>query len=141
MKSTLFILILFVWHTASWAQTLQQNIQRKEGKASYYHPKFNGRKTATGEIFSNQNMTAASNHFPLGTMVKVTNKQSGKFVIVKINDRMAPNSSRVIDLTELAARELCFYNQGLCTVVVEKTDGSKEEILLKQSKADTTSSK
>ena len=119
MKITyLFLLLSLLWLSESWAQTLQQNLQRKEGKASYYHSKFNGRKTATGEIFSNQNMTAASNHFPLGTMVKVTNKNTGKFVIVKINDRMAPNNSRIIDLTERAARELCFFDKGLCKGIV-----------------------
>ena len=135
----LITLLLFLSYIESIGQTLQQNLQRKEGKASYYHAKFNGRKTATGEIFSNENMTAASNVFPLGTMVKVTNKSTGKYVYVRINDRMAPNNPRVIDLTARAARELCFIDQGLCTVIVEKADGDKKEIILKKSAPDTTS--
>ena len=102
--------------------------QRKEGTASYYHPKFEGRKTASGERFSNQDMTGASNHYPLGTLVRVTNKKTGKSVVVKINDRMGTRH-RLIDLTEKAARELCFIDQGLCTVVVETTDGEFREIL------------
>jgi rare lipoprotein A len=108
------------------AQTLEKSLQKREGKASYYHSKFNGRKTATGELFSNQGMTAASNHFPLGTIVKVTNKKTGKYVIVKINDRMSVGNPRVIDLTERAARELCFLEQGICTVIVEPTDGDED---------------
>lgn len=119
------------------AQSLEKNIQKREGKASYYHSKFNGRRTATGEIFNNQNLTAASNHFPLGTLVKVTNKKSGKFVIVKINDRMSAGNPRVIDLTERAARELCFLDQGICTVIVETTDGKKEELNLQTSFEDS----
>ena len=102
--------------------------QRKEGTASYYHPKFEGRKTASGERFSNQDMTGASNHYPLGTLVRVTNKKTGKSVVVRINDRMGTRH-RLIDLTEKAARELCFIDQGLCTVVVETTDGEFREIL------------
>ncbi len=133
-----FIFIFLLINTFSvLSQGLKSNALRKEGIASYYHPKFNGRKTATGEIFSNQHMTGASNHFPLGTLVKVTNKKTGKSVIVKVNDRMAPNNNRVIDLTEKAARELCFKDQGLCVVVVETTDGKVEETKIVPIEKDT----
>jgi rare lipoprotein A len=54
--------------------------QQKTGTASFYHDKFEGRKTATGEVFDNENFTAASNHFKLGTYVKVTNQSNGKVV-------------------------------------------------------------
>lgn len=107
---------------------LSSQAQRKEGTASYYHPKFEGRKTASGEVFSNKDMTAASNHYPLGTLVRVTNKKNGKSVLVRINDRMG-TKHRLIDLTEKAAQELCFKEQGLCTVVVEDTDGKLQEVL------------
>lgn len=101
--------------------------QRKEGTASYYHPKFEGRKTANGEHFSNKAMTAASNHYPLGTVVRVTNKKNGKSVLLRINDRMG-TKHRLIDVTEKAARELCFKEQGLCTVVVEDVDEKLQEV-------------
>ena len=81
--------------------------QQKTGIASYYHSKFEGRKTASGEIFCHKKLTAASNHYKLGEWVKVTNVENGKSVYVLINDRMAKNSSRLID-------------KGLCKVNVER---------------------
>jgi rare lipoprotein A len=135
------LLILLCYPVAHYGQHVKPKKEVKEGIASYYHAKFNGRKTATGEIFSNQNMTAASNHFPLGTMVKVTNKKTGKFVFVKINDRMAASNHRIIDLTEKAAKELCFMDKGICVVTVEKTNGKSEEIILSDEKGDSLSTK
>ena len=90
------------------------------GTASYYHDKFHGRKTATGEIFSQHKFTAASNFVKLGTMVRVTNIKNNKTVDVKINDRMAPSMARkgrVIDLSKIAAKQI--GNTGLINVRVE----------------------
>src|SRR5690606_12550735 len=81
----------------------------KSGIASYYHPRFVGRLTATGDVFSNEKFTAASNHFKLGTYVKVTNLRNGRFVYVRINDRMG-QPDRIIDLTQKAAEALHFIN-------------------------------
>lgn len=94
--------------------------QQKTGIASFYHAKFSGKKTASGDIFSNQKMTGASNHFRLGEWVKVTNVHNGKIVYVLINDRMAKNSARLIDLTQVAAKSLDFMHKGLCQVTVER---------------------
>ena len=91
-----------------------------KGTASFYHQKFNGRKTATGETFNNNDLTAACNQLPLGTMVKVTNLKNGNTVIVKINDRMHAKNKRLIDLTYQAAKELDFIHNGTCKVNVEK---------------------
>jgi rare lipoprotein A len=91
----------------------------KKGIASFYHPKFEGRKTATGEVFKNTNFTAASNGIRLNTYVKVTNLSNGKVVYVKINDRMAANNSRMLDLTEAAASELDYRNSGITKVKME----------------------
>lgn len=96
-----------------------QDKPQKTGIASYYHNRFEGRKTANGEIFDNDSFTAASNFFKLGTFVKVTNLQNGKVVYVKINDRMG-HPSRVIDLTENAARKLKFVNHGITKVKIEQ---------------------
>jgi rare lipoprotein A len=90
-----------------------------EGIASYYHAKFNGRRTSSGEIFSNQQLSAASNVIPLGTIVKVTNLVNGKSVIVKINDRMNKRNKRLLDLSQLAAKRLAMIHQGLGHVLVE----------------------
>ena len=93
--------------------------EHRVGVASFYHPKFEGRKTANGEIFDNELYTCASNHYPLGTYLKVTNLANGKVVYVKVNDRMG-HESRVIDLTELAARNLNFIARGTTKVKLEK---------------------
>lgn len=110
-----FIILLFPFIVFS-----QSKENKKRGTASYYHPMFEGRKTATGDIFSNKDMTAASNHFELGQWVKVTNLRTGKSVKVLVNDRMAKHSTRIIDLTHKAAKELDFFKQGLCKVEIEK---------------------
>ena len=93
----------------------------KSGIASYYHNKFVGRKTSNGEVFSNSKYTAASNHFSLGTYVKVTNVSNGKHIYVKINDRMG-HAGRIIDLTERAAKDLAFHSKGTTSVKVEKVN-------------------
>ena len=95
----------------------------KKGKASFYSLKFEGRKTATGSTFSHQNYTAASNTYPLGTLVLVTNPKNKKFVVVKINDRMSKSMSkkgRIVDLTRLAAKELGIFKLGIGAVWVQK---------------------
>lgn len=91
----------------------------KKGIASFYHPKFEGRKTATGETFENAGFTAASNGLKLNTYVKVTNLRNGKAVYVKINDRMAANNSRLLDLTEAAATQLDYRDAGTANVKME----------------------
>jgi rare lipoprotein A len=90
----------------------------KSGVASFYHNKFEGRKTANGEVFDNDKYTAASNHFKLGSYVKVTNQSNGKVVYVKVNDRMG-HPSRMIDLAKVAAQDLKFVNKGTTKVSIE----------------------
>lgn len=89
------------------------------GIASYYHDKFNGRKMANGDIFSQQEFTAASNKFPLNCWVKVTNLSNKRSVIVKITDRMAKYNKRIIDLSLVAARELKIIKHGVKRVKAE----------------------
>ena len=111
----------------SFAQTdsLVQNNNDKSskkifyGKASYYANKFVGRKTANGEIFSQQKYTAACNVLPLGTWIRVTNEKNNRSVVVKINDRLHPKSKRIIDLTTLAAKKLNYIHGGLTRVKIE----------------------
>lgn len=89
------------------------------GTASFYHDKFVGRKTANGELYSQDKMTAAHKSLPLGTWVKVTNLSNDSVVIVRINDRMPQWNKRTIDLTEKAAGQLNFISKGLTKVQVE----------------------
>ncbi|WP_276134858.1 septal ring lytic transglycosylase RlpA family protein [Polluticoccus soli] len=97
----------------------------KKGLASYYHDKFEGRQTATGEVFDNDRFTAASNQFKLGSYVKVTNLTNGEVIYVRINDRMAKSNTRVIDLTSLAAKKLEFHKKGITKVKVEIVPASE----------------
>ena len=104
--------------------------EQKTGVASFYHNKFEGRKTATGEVFDNDKYTAASNFFKLGTYVKVTNQSNGKVVYVKVNDRMG-HPSRMIDLAEVAAQDLKFIAKGTAKVKIESVSAAegKRQIL------------
>jgi len=97
----------------------------KKGTASFYSLKFEGRKTATGATFSHVKYTAASNGFPLGTYLLVTNPKNQQFVVVKINDRMHKSMSkkgRIVDLTRVAAKEIGIFKQGIGKVLVQKVE-------------------
>lgn len=89
------------------------------GTASYYYGRFHGRKTASGEIFDQNKLTAACNVLPLGTWVRVTNLRNKRSVVVKINDRMHGRMKRAIDLSKEAARQLGFLKAGLTKVRIE----------------------
>lgn len=89
------------------------------GMASFYSNSFNGRKTASGEIFSQSKFTCACNVLPLGTWIKVTNLRNGRSVVVKTNDRLHPRMKRIIDLSRAAAVKLGYVSSGLTRVKVE----------------------
>ncbi|MEO6488571.1 MAG: septal ring lytic transglycosylase RlpA family protein [Ferruginibacter sp.] len=95
------------------------------GQASYYANMFHGRMTANGETFSQDKLTAACNVLPLGTWVKVTNLKNGLSVIVKTNDRLHKKTSRLLDLTRSAAKQLGYIKRGLTRVKIELLDQSK----------------
>ena len=88
----------------------------------------NGRKTASGEVFNNNLLTAAHKSMALGTMVKVTNLKNDSTVVLKVNDRLSKSSSHVIDVTLAAAKKLNFVRNGITTVTVETLTKSNEEI-------------
>lgn len=89
------------------------------GIASYYHPKFHGRRMANGQTYQHQSLSAASNVIPMHKWVKVTNIKNGRSVIVKITDHMARKNKRVIDLSYGAAEQLRMVKQGLAKVTIE----------------------
>lgn len=89
------------------------------GIASWYHDKFVGRKTASGDVFSQKKFTCASNKYPLGTWLKVTNVKNGKYVIVRVNDRMNPRIKRSVDLSRAAAEEVGIREDGLGQVRIQ----------------------
>ncbi len=92
------------------------------GIASFYSSNLDGSKTATGEIYRNHKMSAASNNFKLNTWVRVTNLKNNKSIILRINDRMhkrMQQKGRVVDLSRIAANRLDFIKKGLTSVRVE----------------------
>lgn len=91
----------------------------EKGTASYYANSFNGRRTACGETFSNDSLTAAHKSLPFGTIVKVTNLKNDSIILLRINDRMPQSNRRAIDVTLNAAKKLNFVREGLATVTIE----------------------
>lgn len=89
------------------------------GKASYYADKFHGRKTANGETFDMYDYTAAHKELPFNTMIKVTNLNNGKTVVVRINDRGPFIKGREIDLSKGAAEKLDMIKAGVVDVKME----------------------
>ena len=100
----------------------EEKLKIQEGVASYYGKKFHMRKTANGEIFNMEEMTAAHKNLPFGTMLKVTNLKNGREVWVRINDRLPQNSKRIIDLSRGAAVELDMIRDGIVPVIIEAQD-------------------
>lgn len=90
------------------------------GKASYYHLRFSGRRTASGQHYDHDAMTAAHRTLPFGTRVRVTNTRNGRSVVVRINDRGPFIKSRVIDVSGAAARALGLMHHGLAEVILSK---------------------
>lgn len=90
---------------------------QKQGKATYYHNKYDGRKTASGEIFLQSKLTGASNTYKLGTILKVTNIDNDKSVTVRINDTGA--FTHLVDLSKSAFQSIGNLKRGWLNVIVE----------------------
>jgi rare lipoprotein A (peptidoglycan hydrolase) len=90
----------------------------EHGKASFYGRGFAGRKTASGERFNPEAMTAASPSLAFGTKLRVT-RQNGASVVVRVNDRCGCPGGRIIDLSEGAARRLGMIKEGVVMVRLE----------------------
>jgi rare lipoprotein A len=89
------------------------------GNASWYGGAFHGRRTANGERFDMHAMTAAHKSLPFGTEVRVTNRENGKAVIVRINDRGPYVAKRIIDLSREAAAAIGMIEDGVVLVKIE----------------------
>ncbi len=90
----------------------------QNGRASWYGPGFHGRRTASGETFNTNDLTAAHRTLPFGTRVRVVNKRTGKAVVVRINDRGPYAHGRVIDLSRASAEAIGL--KGVAAVTVAK---------------------
>jgi len=92
---------------------------KQTGLAAFYHVVFQGKRTANGESFDHDGLTAAHKTLPFGTLVRIINLKNMKSVIVRVNDRGPMQPDRVIDVTRRAAGILGFLNQGMTRVVLE----------------------
>ena len=84
----------------------------QSGQASWYGPGFHGRRTASGETFNANAMTAAHRTLPFGTRVRVLNKRTGQSVVVRINDRGPYAHGRVLDLSRASAQAIGISGVG-----------------------------
>lgn len=110
-KLVLFLLSVLLLPTLpAWGET---------GYASWYGGKFQGRQTASGEVFDTNKLTAAHKTLPFGTVVEVTNIDNGQSIEVRINDRGPFVEGRIIDLSRAAATKIGMMSTGIAPVKVE----------------------
>lgn len=95
---------------------------KQSGLASWYGRQFHGKKTASGERFDMHAMTAAHRSLPMNCYVKVTNKDNGKSVVVRINDRGPFHGNRVLDLSYGAAKAIGITQSGTGNVIIERIE-------------------
>ncbi|WII96228.1 septal ring lytic transglycosylase RlpA family protein [Moraxella haemolytica] len=107
--------------TAAASNTM--NKFKQTGIASWYGRQFHGRKTASGETFNMNALTAAHRSLPLNCYIKVTNKDNGKSVVVKVNDRGPFQGDRVLDLSYGAAKVIGLTQRSTGNVIIERVDG------------------
>lgn len=128
LRPSRYLIVIAVVATAALLMGLARPVESPRprvqvGLASWYGPGFHGEETASGEIFDQRKMVAAHRTLPLGTVVKVTNLENGKAVVVRVIDR-GPygrnfRKGTVIDLSKGAARRLAFLRDGLVRVRIE----------------------
>jgi rare lipoprotein A len=100
----------------------ERRAHSQEGLASWYGRRFHGKKTASGEPYDMYAMTAAHPTLPIPSYARVTALDTGKSVVVRINDRGPFHSSRIIDLSYTAAHKLGYLSRGSTRVRVESLD-------------------
>ncbi len=94
----------------------------QRGLASWYGQQFNGHKTASGERFNMNSMSAAHRTLPLNCTIRVTNRDTGKSVMVKVNDRGPFHGNRILDLSYAAAQRLGMTQSGTGNVLIERVN-------------------
>ena len=108
------------------AETFEKEIEERSqythfqtGMASFYGGSWHGKKTANGEIFNENSLTAAHRTLPFGTRVRVTNLDNGKSVVVRINNRGPYSNGRIIDLSKAAFSRIASTSRGVTRVKLE----------------------
>ena len=100
---------------------------KEEGLASWYGAPFHGRATANGETYDQEELTAAHQTLPLPSVVRVTNLENGRTLILRINDRGPFIKGRIIDVSRKAAKLLKFHDKGTTKVKVEVLEKESRE--------------
>lgn len=121
-----FKILLFILVASTLSVQASDNF---EGAASFYADKFEGRKTANGEIYIHNKYTCAHKTLPFGTVLKVTNLTNNKSVVVTVNDRGPYIGTRVIDLSKSAAQQIKMVNQGVAKVSIQVLKGGDASLL------------
>ena len=111
--------------TKTVAAIAAQSKKTMQGLAAVYSDRLSGRKTSSGQTFSQEQFTAAHRSLPLGTKVRVINERNQKTVEVRINDRGPWHSGRVIDLSSAAASKIGMTRAGIALVRLEVISGKK----------------
>jgi len=120
IKFLLFLVFIFYFSCAPKVIYPPPQIQKVQyGLASWYGEPFHGKATSSGEIFDMNELSAAHNFLPLGTLVMVTHLGNGRSVLVKIKDRGPLVEGRIIDLSYAAAKALGMVEEGVAWVKVE----------------------
>jgi rare lipoprotein A len=105
----------------------KQNLAKVQyGVASYYSKKFTNKKTASGQLYDPEKMTAAHNFLPMNTWIRVTNLRNKRSVIVRINDRLHHRNKRLVDLSSSAAAKLGYLRRGITRVKIEVIQDKKK---------------
>lgn len=126
MRVVLIVTLVLTFGHKLFSQDTIPSTNKSLGVASFYAKKFNGRKTSSGEKFSNDSLTAAHKKLKFGTYVLVRNLKNDSTVVVKINDRLPQKSKRSIDLSLRAAKQLNFVKSGLTKVEITVLDSLKK---------------
>jgi len=132
----LFLLILAIPQVIACKvvdiQSQSDECYLESGSASWYGKNFDGKKTASGEIYDMESLTAAHKTLPFNTKVKVVNVDNGKSVTVRINNRGPNVEGRIIDLSRRAAQELDIIDDGLAEVKLYLVEAGDKPVNCKQ---------
>jgi rare lipoprotein A len=101
--------------TSQWSHSQNTEV----GMASFYHDMFEGRTTASGDIYSGTQWTAAHRTLPFNTQIRVTNLENNYEIVVTVNDRGPFVDGRILDLSKAAANSLDFIDKGLTKIKLE----------------------
>lgn len=119
LLSAFILSLAFAFTSSAHARSFTEGWTQK-GITSYYHRSLNGNRTANGERYNHMGaMTAAHRTLPFGSVVRVTDKDTGKSVVVTINDRGPFHGNRVLDLSGKAATNLGIVKKGVCDIKLE----------------------